>query len=274
MKVESQSRDLRFHDAHNHLQDERFGGRQDEIVREAMRVGVHRMVVNGSCEQDWADVARLAQRFPCVIPSFGCHPWYVSSRTPEWERRLLECLSVPGCALGEIGLDYWKEGLDRVAQEAVFIAQWRMGVERNLPLSIHCLKAWGRLEEILRREPRSSRGFLLHSYGGSAQMIPPLAKLGAFFSFPGYFLHSRKARQAATFRQVPQDRLLVETDAPDQLPPESAIEFPLGGEGSEPQLNHPANLRRIYQGLAMTLGCPVEDLSHRVEKNFIALFGD
>ena len=72
-------------DAHNHLQDERFAGRQQDLVSEAAQAGVRRMVVNGSAESDWPAVADLAQRFPAVIPAFGCHPWHLGERTPDWE---------------------------------------------------------------------------------------------------------------------------------------------------------------------------------------------
>lgn len=74
---------VRFYDAHNHLQDERFAGRQRELMVEARRAGVARMVVNGSCEEDWPQVAALAREFPEVLPSFGYHPWYVRERTPD-----------------------------------------------------------------------------------------------------------------------------------------------------------------------------------------------
>ena len=81
---------MRFFDAHNHLQDERFGVRQRELMATARAAGVARMVVNGSCEEDWPKVAALAREFPdLVIPSFGYHPWYVHERTPGWQRGLV-----------------------------------------------------------------------------------------------------------------------------------------------------------------------------------------
>ncbi|MBI3867151.1 MAG: TatD family hydrolase [Verrucomicrobia bacterium] len=271
--VEGSDPIVALYDAHNHLQDDRFAGQQEQIVREAIGVWVRRMVVNGACEEDWPLVLDLARRFPCVAPSFGYHPWHLSARTPDWERRLSDFLELSGGGMGEIGLDRWKEGLDWTEQELVFVAQWRMAVERGLPISVHCLKAWGALEQILRRESPAPRGFLLHSYGGSIEMIPSLVRLGAYFSFPGYFLNARKSRQAETFRQVPRDRLLVETDAPDQMPPESAIRFPFPGSIPGSSLNHPGNLRAIYEGFARVLGRSLLDLAEQTERNFHALFG-
>jgi TatD DNase family protein len=127
------------------------------------------------------------------------------------------------------------------------------------------------LLEILRREPRPPGGFLLHSYGGAPELIPGLVKLGAYFSLPGYFAHERKARQRETFRRVPLDRLLIETDAPDQPPPAERNRFPLLDTGGKP-LNHPGNVRAVYEFAAELLDLPLEKLAAQVESNFLRLF--
>jgi TatD DNase family protein len=142
----------------------------------------------------------------------------------------------------------------------VFVWQLRLAAERNLPVSIHCLQAWGRLLELLRAGPRPRCGFLLHSFGGPREMIAPLAELGACFSVPGYFAHERKARQRETFRHVPTDRLLIETDAPDQLLPVERIQYPLADPATGKAINHPANLGAVYRFVAELLDEPVEAL--------------
>lgn len=296
---------MRWCDAHNHLQDERFGEAREAVVAAARAAGVERMVVNGSCEEDWEAVADLARRHSdLVIPSFGVHPWYVHERTGAWLDRLQRQLdAVPGAVVGEIGIDRWilecpaparvavagHLGTLRAAplaeQEEVFIQQLALASERGLPASVHCLQAWGRLTELLRTGPRPARGFLLHSYGGSAELVPVLARQGAYFGFPGYFLHGRKARQRAAFRVVPRDRLLVETDAPDQRLPRTPEWREEGGVASDDwrpvtladaaggALNHPANLGWVYAGLAEVLGLEPERLATEVAANFDRLFG-
>jgi len=263
---------MKFYDAHNHLQDDRFGGQQRELLAVCGKSGVVRMVVNGTGESDWPQVLALARENKIVLPSFGYHPWYVYQRTPDWQKNLAKFLDAVPSAVGEIGLDRWKPDLRYDGQEEVFLAQLQIAVERNLPVSIHCLQAWGRLLELLQNHPRPARGFVLHSFGGAAEMIPALAKLGAYFSFPGYFLHARKLKQREIFKQVPADRLLVETDAPDQLLPEEKVLHPLVGADGKP-LNHPANLVAVYSGLAEFLGEKTEALTARVEENFLHVFG-
>ena len=102
---------MRLFDAHNHLQDERFGGQQDELIADCVAVGLSRMVVNGTCESDWPAVAALAKRHDCVLPSFGLHPWFVHQRSPEWLAKLGQQLDDCPAAVGEFGLDRWKPGL-------------------------------------------------------------------------------------------------------------------------------------------------------------------
>lgn len=266
---------MRLYDAHNHLQDDHFGGRQDQLVAAAIQNDIVRMVVNGSCEEDWDAVQNLAREHPCVLPSFGCHPWYLHERTPNWQAALTRFLdATPGAAVGEIGLDRWKPDLPYEGQEEAFVWQLRLAADRNLAVSIHCLQAWGRLHELLRVEPRPAQGFLLHSYGGPVEMVQPLAKLGAYFSFPGYYLHERKSRQRETFKHIPLDRLLIETDAPDQLPPDHIAGLQaLTNTATGQSINHPANLRAIYSGLAEMLGEPLETLARRIEENFKRIFG-
>ena len=259
---------MRLYDAHNHLQDDRFDGRQDELIADCAAVGLTRMVVNGTREGDWPSVAALAKRHDCALPSFGLHPWFVHERSPEWLAQLKQQLDVWPTAVGEIGLDRWKPGLDYDGQEEVFTAQLRLAAERDLPASIHCLKSWGRLLELLGAGPLRKRGFLLHSYGGPAEMVEPLARLGAYFSFPGAFGHERKTRQRDAFRRMPPNRLLIETDAPDQALPEDRVTHPLGQ-----RLNHPANIAVVYEAAAEMLGQAPGDLAQRVEENFVRLFG-
>ena len=300
---------LRLYDAHNHLQDDRFGGRQAELLAHCARVGVARMVVNGSCEADWPQVLALASqpvrtRHPVaasrqsaanssaederrsaepplrmgasplvrILPSFGYHPWYVHERTPDWLKHLVRFLDQAPSAIGEIGLDRWKPGLPYEGQEEVFIAQLRLAAERSLPVSIHCLQAWGRMLDILKSEPRPARGFLLHSYGGPREMVKPFVELGAYFSLPGYYAHERKERQRETFKHVPAGRLLIETDAPDQSLPDTLNRFPLQEAASGNAINHPANLGAVYAFAAEMFGEPVETLAARVEENFLRLF--
>lgn len=265
---------MSLYDAHNHLQDERLLPFRNEILADLRSLPIARMVVNGTSETDWPSVSQLAQTVPAIIPSYGLHPWFVTNSSTDWQNTLIRYLDQSPSAVGEIGLDRWIPKPDLPRQEAAFIWQWHLAVDRNLPMSIHCLRAWGRMLELVQSLPRSPRGFLLHSYGGPAELIEPFAKLGAYFSISGYFAHEKKARQQSVFQQIPPDRFLVETDAPDMTPPQSMIQFPLLDSRSPNKsgLNHPANLEKIYEFAARVSGEPIEPFARRIEQNFRELF--
>ena len=260
-------------DAHNHLHDARLAPHLADILPELDRIGVRRAVVNGTREEDWEAVAGLCARHSWALPSFGLHPWHVARRTPTWLEKLRAFLDAhPRAGVGEIGLDRWIEGCDLADQTQVFMAQLALAAERNLPATIHCLRAWGPLWDIVREHPVPARGFLLHACAGPMEMVEGFVKRGAYFSFSPYFLHPRKAAARAVFASIPADRLLVETDAPDMRPPDECNRHPLrdaAGEG----INHPANIALAYSALAEVRGEKIEAIEEIVAENFARLFG-
>ncbi len=263
----------RLHDAHMHLQDEALAAKTDEILAVCRRENIARLVVNGTSERDWTAVKDLAERYSeTVLPSFGLHPWYVNEATEGWPETLRRQLDSSPAGIGEVGLDRWIRDFDIDLQEQAFRIQIQLAAEFAVPLSIHCLKAWGKLLEVLESEPLPTCGFLLHSYGGSLDMIPQFADLGAFFSFSGHYLHPRKADRRDALLAMPRDRILLETDAPDMLPPEEYQRYPLKRSSGEP-VNHPGNLAAIYEAAAEILGFSLPDLTSQVSRNFHALFG-
>lgn len=294
---------LSFYDAHNHLQDVFLAPHISSITGDLIEIRLKRCVVNGTCETDWPDVARLCARADFstgalrVLPSFGLHPWDVGNRSPAWLDHLRTHLdSHPGAGVGEIGLDRWMidrarpddprlQGLRRAPLEEqieVFRTQLSLAAERNLPASIHCLDAFGPLLDVLKSSRLPGRGFLLHAYSGSEELAVAFTKLGAFFSFNGAFLDARKDRLHALYQKIPFDRLLVETDAPAMSLPKSSpyldeqdatrvCELPPAPDGQA--INHPANIARTYAGLASLRGIDVTSLAEAVEKNFARLFG-
>lgn len=265
-----------LYDAHNHLQDDWLRPHREHVFADLAALDTLRgAVVNGTEESDWDDVDALAREHPWVRPSFGLHPWHVRGRSAAWLDRLRAMLDRHGdrAAVGEIGLDRWIENHDIEDQRRVFIAQLQLATERDLPVTIHCLQAWGALAEVLRTEPVPARGFLLHAYGGPAEMIGGFARCGGYFSFNGAHLAPRKAARREVFKQVPLERLLVETDAPAMPSPEEHAPFRLPPTEDDRTVNHPANIAATYAALAAIRGLPVEDLAARVEENFRRLFG-
>lgn len=238
-------------DSHNHLQSTKFGKPIGEIVAQMRAVGITGCVVNATREADWDAVAVLAGEFPgTVFPAYGIHPWYADTAAYGWEERLLERLAAdPKATVGEVGVDGWVDSPGMDAQLPVFVKQAEIAAEMGRVMTVHCLKAWEPLFTAMEEASAWPGKFLMHSFGGSFEVAERLLKKGAWFSFSGYFLHPRKAKVLEVFRKLPEDRILLETDAPEMLPPEEFVKFPL-----EAGVNHPANLAGIAEAYG---GCGV-----------------
>jgi len=292
-------------DAHNHLQDPWLAPHRARVLADLAALPLRACIVNGTSEQDWPDVTTLCTHpgsqpsslnsqlsSPTsqltLLPSYGLHPWNVGNASPHWCDTLIRTLDAhPHAFIGEIGLDRWildrarpddprLAGLRRSPldeQRDAFTWQLHLAAERNLPVTIHCLDAWGALADVLRSTPLPSRGFLLHAYGGSAELARDFATLGAYFSFNGYFLGDRQSAKRDVFRTLPLDRLLVETDAPAMPLPASHRTHELPGLADGNPINHPANLPAVYAGLAQLRDLPLPTLTAQIAQNFTRLFG-
>ena len=263
-----------FCDAHNHLQDKRLELNLPDLLPAMRAAGITKCVVNGTCQEDWPRVIKLAHRYPdLILPSLGLHPWHIATRSRDWVEKLKQFLTKEPdpVFIGECGLDRSTRGSDFEAQKEVFTIHLALASKQDLPLSIHCVRAWGPLLEILRTNDIPKRGFLLHSYGGSPELVTELVPLGAYFSFSGLFLVNNRTRARETFERIPPDRLLAETDAPDMSPPAEYREHQLVGSGHAP-LNHPANLPQIVRGMAEILDREEQSLRSLLLKNFSSFF--
>lgn len=276
-----------LYDAHNHCHDDWLAPHRAQVDADLRAVGLKRAVVNGTCESDWAAVAEFAAQHDWALPSYGLHPWDAGNRTKDWLDQLRARLAAqPHAAVGEIGLDRWildsakpddprLAGLRRAPLEEqgeVFLKQLALAATEDRPVTIHCLQAFGALEGLLRHVNTPARGFLLHAYGGPAEMVGQFAERGAYFSFNGAFLDARHAAKREAFQLVPADRLLVETDAPAMPPPAAHARFSLPPAPGGAPVNHPANLAATYAALAELRGVSLEALAAQVEENFQRLF--
>jgi len=263
---------MEYFDAHVHLQDKRLKPFLSKILEEMSINKISRVSVCGTCEEDWLDLEFLARSHDPIIPSFGVHPWYVKKVSPAWADKLNQLVHKYNCGIGEIGIDGWVKGIDMGLQEEIFVEQLKLACDYDLPVTIHCVRAWDRLLKILKSTGTPGSGFVVHSYGGLEKYIDPLAEMGAYFSFPGYFARKNKFEQRNSFKSVPIERLLIETDAPDQLPPPELDRFPLPGQDTKKALNNPLNIIPIYEFLSKFLNMPLKALADIVKSNFLTVF--
>ena len=214
-----------LYDAHCHLQDARLQPFGAEILNALREIGVSKLVVNGTREADWPAVLEVASACDMVVPAIGLHPWYLRERSASWRADLVK-VSPP--AIGEIGLDRWMPNYDSAEQEIVFVEQLRMAASLNRPVSIHCLKAWGRLLKICFLPKRSQKSVSFRIWNsGPAGNVSSICRAGCYFPPSGYFSRTReKPNNAQSFARL-LERSLIETDSPDMQLPEELQEFTL-----------------------------------------------
>ncbi|KAL6145971.1 hypothetical protein ACLB2K_056654 [Fragaria x ananassa] len=266
---------MKLFDAHCHLQDPRIFHKAPQLIASAIDSGVVRFAVNGVSELDWPLVKQMGEsHHPHIVPCFGLHPWYVADRTPNWLNTLKQSFaSTPSAAVGEIGLDKGKKMGDFTDQVHVFRQQLELAKELKRPASIHCVLAFGDLLEIMKSLGPFPEGFLLHSYLGSAEMVPEFANLGGYFSFSGFLMSMKTSKAKRMVKAVPFDRILLETDAPDALPKsQEELEPPLQPVEGDASLTHPANIHNVLLYVASLLEMDKEEVAEASYQNAVRLF--
>ena len=254
-------------------------------MERARTAGVSAMGVKGCCEADWPRVIELAGQYDGVHPSFGLHPWFIAERSEDWLSTLEQLLVNHSAAgVGEIGIDHAIEARDDADQEQVFLEQLELARKLERPVSIHCRRAWGRLIELLDGFGELPRGMLIHCFGGSAEIATELVKRGGYISFSGSITRPNARKAGPAIRAVPDDRILIETDAPDILPhnvdgASSSVSLEQSVLGSQTELeapstllNEPTNVRFVLAKAAELRGVSEEVLTERTFQNAARFF--
>lgn len=251
------------------------GGRLAALQR-AQAAGLSGLLLAGVDRRDWQAQCELAETAApdfAVARAYGIHPQVVEDLDDDQlSAQLAElALALRGQhrelptphAVGELGLDALtparRAALPR--QERVFRDQLALARDADLPLVLHILRTHGEALRVLRSDGVPRCGGVVHSYSGSAELVPDYLSLGLSLSFSGALTWPQSRRLQAAARCVPLDRLLIETDAPDQTP-----------EGQRPGLNEPAFLPLICASLAAIRGEDPQTLAHATRTNAQRLF--
>lgn len=252
---------MKFYDAHIHWQDKRLASSFNEDWLASHNLGIDGWICAGTFPQDWADTLNLHKLHPEIIPAFGLHPWYLESHISnnDWKTELKNYHLQAQSIFGEIGLDYMVE-VPREKQREAFIFQWRLALDLDRPVVVHCRKAYEELLGIIKYEGTPYSGFLLHSYSGSLEQIESFSKLGAFFSVSGNITTPNNKKARLNAQQFPLDRLLIETDAPAMNPFIDGKKW----EG----VNRAQNLIAVFNELCALKNMEESTLSSILEFNF------
>ncbi|MEA2582669.1 MAG: TatD DNase family protein [Thermomicrobiales bacterium] len=252
-----------FVDTHAHLDDGRFEGDLNAILAAATNVGVRHVVNIGYRPHRWRTSIALAERRHDVSFTLGLHPHHAD----EFSASLLADLAATiekhrPVALGEIGLDYFRDLSDRDSQRRAFAAQLDLATQCRLPVVIHMR---GEVEEDLRSELDRIGDHLiavLHSFDGSEELAEYALSRGFFFGVGGLVTRESNARLREIVRNLPMDRLLLETDAPYLTP-----------AGIKDRRNSPVNIPAIAATLASLKSVTLDDVANATTENARRVFG-
>ncbi len=246
-------------DSHVHLQDIQSEKVRASLLSRARGLMVGKFVCNATRPEDWPLVRDIARGDDRVVPFYGVHPWFADKVATGWDAELERFLSVPGAGIGEIGLDRIKSEINFARQTEIFHRQIEIAGRLARPFAIHCARAGSDILGILKRDLAPRQRFMVHSYQGSPEMLRSFLDLGAFISFSWKILSRGTEETMDLVRQIPLDRLLLETDfpytQPGKLSPEANVE------------DYFECLVRIYALAAQTKGIAEEKLQDAVWKN-------
>lgn len=252
-----------FTDTHTHLYDEAFAGEEDLAVERAVAAGVTRMILPDIDSQTRLEMFSLADRHEGVLfPCLGLHPTSVDARWQEEMMLMERHLERKIWAVGEIGMDcYWSREFVK-EQEEVFRTQLEMAARLSLPVIIHSRESTELILNVLKDCRHLGLWGVFHAFSGSIETFRELQRLGDWYVGIGGVLTYKKASIAETVREIPMERILLETDSPYLTP------VPFRGKRNES-----AYIPHIASRLAELTGRTVEETAEITTDNAQKLFG-
>lgn len=247
-------------DSHSHLDAAEFDQDRDAVLQRARAASVTRHIVCATDAAQWPKLRAVCAEADGLYPAYGLHPTFLSLHRPQHLEPLREWLQRERpVAVGECGLDYFIEDLDRDAQMEYFQAQLRLAREFDLPVVVHARRAVDAVIGAIRRVG-GLRG-VVHSFSGSTQQAGQLWEQGFLLGLGGPVTYERAQRLRRLAATMPLEWLLLETDSPDQ--PDS---------GNRGQRNEPARLVTILQTIAQLRDADEADIAVATTANAERLF--
>ena len=253
-------------DTHTHLDFPDFDADRRQVLDRCRSLGVQRMVVLGVYQRNWQRLWDLTLENPALHAAFGLHPVYIDEHRPEHLTELGDWLTRHKghpqlCAVGEIGLDYYVEGLDKARQQQVFEAQLQLAAEFDLPVLLHVRRSHADVIATLKRHSLKRSG-VIHAFAGSREEAREYIKLGFKLGLGGAATWPQALRMHRVIAELPLDSVVLETDSPDMAP----AMFPN-------QRNSPEHLPNICTALAALMNVSPEHLAQASTRNAHDLFG-
>jgi len=249
-------------DSHAHLELGEFDSDREDVIKRAGGSGVGYIVTVGIDLEDSKKAVAIAERYDTVYAAVGVHPHdadSIDNTTYDSLRKLSDSDKV--VAYGEIGLDFFRNLSPKDLQIKRFGEQLDLAEDLGLPIIIHDREAHGETMEILKSRKNLSGG-VIHCFSGDYDMAVQCIDMGFYISVPGTITYKKSETLRDVVRNIPMDRLLVETDCPFLSP-----------EPKRGKRNEPANVVYTARKIAQIKGLRFEDVARITSQNSGNLFG-
>lgn len=251
-------------DTHAHLDFPQFKKDLGEVLERARQAGVAAILNAGTDERSSKRSVELSRQYSWISAAVGIHPHGAVKVQDNWLDRI-EALAGQDAvvAIGETGLDFFRNLSPRDVQERVFREHIRLACRVEKPVIIHSRQAHSETLKILKEEELPSPGGVMHCFSGDLRWAEAFLDLGFYISIAGPVTYPRSHELRDLLKYIPEDRLLFETDAPYLSP-----------QAHRSERNEPAFIRLTYERAALALGMELDGLSKQVYLNAIRLFSD
>ena len=251
-----------FIDSHAHIQLSQFNRDRDAVLKRAHAAEVTSILVIGFDMETSLGAVALAEKHSHIYATVGMHPHDAKDMTPDVLKTFRELATHPKViALGEMGLDYYRNLSPRPVQKAAFEEQLNLAEELHKPVVIHNRDAYMDILPILEARQGRVRG-VLHCFTGDVALLQRSLAIGFHIGIGGIVTYKNAADVQAVARTVPEDRLLIETDCPWLAP-----QFRRG------KRNEPAYVRAVAEKIAALRGTSIETIGKATTENFNLLMG-
>lgn len=241
-------------DSHTHLDDPKFDSDRDEVIKNIKESGVGGLV-NVGCNLETSKFSiELANKYDFIYASVGFHPCDTGDICEDDILKIAEMAKNERVvAIGEIGLDYYWDDVERDVQKHWFLRQLNLAYELDMPVIIHNRDAHLDTLETIKKSP--ARG-IIHCYSASVEMVDEFLSLGYYISFAGPLTYKNNKKTVLAAQKVPMDRILIETDAPYLSP-----------EGFRGKRNDSSKIIHTCRFLADLKGVSVGEMADITERN-------
>lgn len=253
----------RFIDTHCHFDFPPFTGDEAASIQRAAQAGVNGIIVPAIEAANFSRVLALATTYPSLFAALGLHPVVIERHSNDGLDRLQQALDKRPqkiVAVGEIGLDLYRDAPQFDKQERVLEAQLQLAKRYDLPVILHSRRTHDKLAMHLKRYALPRTG-VVHGFAGSLQQAQRFVQLGYSIGVGGTITYPRARKTREVMAQLPLESLLLETDAPD---------MPLNGFQGQP--NRPEQTARVFAALCELRPEPEDVIADALYRNTTTLF--